>query len=115
MKRWFGTSDVKTTPSYLASTHYYHWDAFQELVKFLNELEEQGHAQLIYIDDESSPFVVAYRFTSDAAFNKYHGTLHNIALGLEQGAWNTSDQAQYQKFLGADRKPLEGAPREVSP
>lgn len=112
MKRWFGTSDAKTTPSYLASTHYYHWDAFQEIVQFLNGLVEQGDVQLVYIDDEASPFVVAYRFTSDAAYNKEHGTLHNMALGLEQGAWNTSDQAQYEKFLGHGRKPLEGG-REV--
>jgi len=114
MKRWFGTSDIKTSPSYLASSHYYHWDAFQEVVKLLNDLQEQGHVQLIYIDDEASPFVVAYRFTSDTAYNQYHGTLFNYALGLESGIWNTSDQAMYQKFLGSDRKPLEGS-REVAP
>jgi hypothetical protein len=67
------------------------------------ELAKTRVVELLYIDDESlNHFVVAYRFTSDHAFNEHHSELLQAGgSSLGRGTWNPwHDKYQYWEVFG---------------
>lgn len=110
MKQWFGGSPAKTNAGYISGSHHYHWDEFQAAVRYLFELTETRAVELIYIDDEASPFVIAYRFTSDTAYDEHRSKLTNLVGGCGRGVWDVwHNKCQYTEFFGGSQKqPIAG-------
>ncbi len=116
-KRWCGVSDVKTQLAYFGyngfasaygtlyegnAMQYGMWErAFGAVYKMLLRLEEGGHVQLAYVDNTMvERRVVAYRFTSDQAYDCHHSALMSVGIVMSFGKWDSfGDQHQFSEYL----------------
>ena len=124
MKQWHGGNDARTSPSYFGVSivgtnrteiHPFHLEDFKKVLERIIQLSEirygshfpDGHTSrpiidLIYVDDESpNRRIVAYRFTSDAAYDLYKSQLIELGSSLGRGTFRdpTSDNWLFDQFL----------------
>ena len=105
---WLGACDAKTRFAYFSLGGPYgeipilDTQIFDQISSKLISLENNGAVELAYIN-VSKPelwLVVAYRFTSDRAFNRFYGILIEMSKGiLIHGVWSLEKSIEGEKFI----------------
>ena len=109
-KHWPSGSAAKTSSMYFGYCHPIDLRPTYDIVlNRLLQLTQDGAVQLLYVDNQiEERKVVAFRFTSDAAYNEHRDQLVKMASDLDRGIWepNRNDD-QRQTWLGefADATP----------
>lgn len=117
MKGWFGANDAKTSLMYFGYTSQpeHHEEEFRKVLERVKALEmtyvahrwsdgtpnySRPAVELSYVDDETpDKKVVAFRFTSDAAYDRYHPELLELGGGLGRGVWDPHKAGSYCPWL----------------
>jgi hypothetical protein len=104
IRGWFGGNAHKTAPSCV----YFRDNASNEsrleimaVIRFIQKIAKKGMAQLIYVDTtQDDRMVVAYRFTSDRYYDRFHSHILRIAPRLGRGVWSPfSDDHQFHDWF----------------
>lgn len=101
--RWYGNNSSKTREMYYAHQDQGHSLADPEqrgqlsnLIHFLQQLDYDGEVQLVCSIIQKHRQLIAYRFTSDGAYNRHHGQLFKLAPSIERGVFDPFRWDKYQ-------------------
>ena len=111
---WHGNDDHHTSPHSFwtgPELNPMHVDAFKAVIARLLDLEATGAVQFLFHNPNSSEgHFVAYRFTSDEAYNRYYTDVHVAGRGLGRGCFEpfyTSSNQDCERFVFEAKEPKQ--------